>query len=223
MTRKKIRIKKIDNVTARQVTFSKRRRGIFKKSEELSVLCDADVALIIFSATGKLFEFSSSRMRDILARYNLHTSNLNKLNPPPLDLQLENSNLVVLSREVEEKNKQLCHLRGEDLQGLNLEDLHRLEKLLESGLGRVLEKKGERSMDQISSFERRGAELEKENNKLRERLNMLERGKAKAFGEGEMVGIEEGTTTNLSISGSSLPLRDDCSDTSLKLALPFSM
>lgn len=61
MAREKRRIKKIDNITARQVTFSKRRRGIFKKAGELSVLCDADVALIIFSATGKLFEFSSSR------------------------------------------------------------------------------------------------------------------------------------------------------------------
>lgn len=61
MAREKIKIKKIDNVTARQVTFSKRRRGLLKKAEELSVLCDAEVALIIFSATGKLFEFSSSR------------------------------------------------------------------------------------------------------------------------------------------------------------------
>ncbi|GMN40136.1 hypothetical protein TIFTF001_009364 [Ficus carica] len=55
-----MKMKRIDNVTARQVTFSKRRRGIFKKAHELSVLCDAEVALIIFSATGKLFEFSSS-------------------------------------------------------------------------------------------------------------------------------------------------------------------
>jgi len=61
MAREKIQIKKIDNATARQVTFSKRRRGLFKKAEELSVLCDADVALIIFSSTGKLFEYSSSR------------------------------------------------------------------------------------------------------------------------------------------------------------------
>lgn len=61
MVRQKIQIKKIDNLTARQVTFSKRRRGLFKKAQELSTLCDAEVALIVFSATGKLFEFSSSR------------------------------------------------------------------------------------------------------------------------------------------------------------------
>ncbi|MFS7949186.1 putative transcription factor MADS-type1 family [Helianthus anomalus] len=60
MARTKIKIKRIDNITARQVTFSKRRRGLLKKAEELAVLCDADVALIIFSATGKLFEYASS-------------------------------------------------------------------------------------------------------------------------------------------------------------------
>ncbi|ONI35349.1 hypothetical protein PRUPE_1G531300 [Prunus persica] len=59
--RKKIKIKKIDYLPARQVTFSKRRRGIFKKAEELSVLCESEVAVVIFSATGKLFDYSSSR------------------------------------------------------------------------------------------------------------------------------------------------------------------
>ena len=61
MTRKKIPIKKIDNINARQVTFSKRRKGLFKKAQELSTLCDAEIALIVFSATGKLFEYASSR------------------------------------------------------------------------------------------------------------------------------------------------------------------
>ncbi|XP_054777298.1 MADS-box protein JOINTLESS-like [Prosopis cineraria] len=54
MTRQKIEIKKIDNITARQVTSSKRRRGLFKKAHELATLCDAEIALIVFSATGKL-------------------------------------------------------------------------------------------------------------------------------------------------------------------------
>ncbi|MQL87236.1 hypothetical protein Taro_019778 [Colocasia esculenta] len=61
MAREKIQIRKIDNTTARQVTFSKRRRGLFKKAEELAILCDAQVGLIIFSSTGKLFEYSSTR------------------------------------------------------------------------------------------------------------------------------------------------------------------
>ena len=67
MTKKKIQIKKIDNTTARQVTFSKRRRGLFKKAFELSTLCDADIALIVFSATGKLFEYASSRFQSLVS------------------------------------------------------------------------------------------------------------------------------------------------------------
>lgn len=59
MGRGKIEIKKIENANSRQVTFSKRRTGLLKKAFELGVLCDAQVAVIIFSNTGKLFEFSS--------------------------------------------------------------------------------------------------------------------------------------------------------------------
>lgn len=54
-------MKRIENETSRQVTFSKRRNGLLKKAFELSVLCDAEVALIIFSTRGRLYEFSSSR------------------------------------------------------------------------------------------------------------------------------------------------------------------
>lgn len=60
MGRGKIEIKRIENANSRQVTFSKRRSGLLKKAQELAILCDAEVAVIIFSNTGKLFEFSSS-------------------------------------------------------------------------------------------------------------------------------------------------------------------
>ncbi|KAI8546407.1 hypothetical protein RHMOL_Rhmol07G0114900 [Rhododendron molle] len=61
MVRGKTQLRRIENTSSRQVTFSKRRSGLLKKAFELSVLCDAEVGLIIFSTTGKLYEFSSSR------------------------------------------------------------------------------------------------------------------------------------------------------------------
>jgi len=61
MGRRKIVIRRIDNSTSRQVTFSKRRNGIFKKAKELAILCDAEVGLMIFSSTGRLYEYSSTR------------------------------------------------------------------------------------------------------------------------------------------------------------------
>ncbi|KAK9118292.1 hypothetical protein Scep_016385 [Stephania cephalantha] len=70
MGRGRVQLKRIENKINRQVTFSKRRSGLLKKAHEISVLCDADVALIVFSTKGKLFEYSTdSGMDRILERY----------------------------------------------------------------------------------------------------------------------------------------------------------
>ena len=61
MGRGRIEIKRIENNTSRQVTFCKRRNGLLKKAYELSVLCDADVALIVFSSRGRLYEYANNR------------------------------------------------------------------------------------------------------------------------------------------------------------------
>ncbi|BBG94867.1 K-box region and MADS-box transcription factor family protein [Prunus dulcis] len=59
MARGKIQIKRIENATNRQVTYSKRRNGLFKKAHELTVLCDATVSLIMVSNSGKIHEYIS--------------------------------------------------------------------------------------------------------------------------------------------------------------------
>ncbi|XP_064934596.1 MADS-box protein J2-like isoform X3 [Musa acuminata AAA Group] len=57
--RGRVELRRIENRISRQVRFSKRRGGLFKKAYELAVLCDAEVALVVFSPAGKLYEFSS--------------------------------------------------------------------------------------------------------------------------------------------------------------------
>ncbi|PIN10775.1 hypothetical protein CDL12_16627 [Handroanthus impetiginosus] len=69
MGRRKLEIKRIEDKSARQVTFTKRRNGLLKKAKELSVLCDVDVAAIIFSSRGKLYHFCST---DRLVVFLLH-------------------------------------------------------------------------------------------------------------------------------------------------------
>jgi len=64
MGRGRVELKRIENKINRQVTFAKRRNGLLKKAYELSVLCEAEVALIIFSNRGKLFEFCSTSKYD---------------------------------------------------------------------------------------------------------------------------------------------------------------
>ncbi|RDX85186.1 MADS-box protein FLOWERING LOCUS C, partial [Mucuna pruriens] len=70
MGRKKLEIKRIENKSTRQITFSKRRNGLMKKAHELSILCDANVALVVFSSTGKLFELSNGDRYTQIARSN---------------------------------------------------------------------------------------------------------------------------------------------------------
>ncbi|PIN01165.1 MADS box transcription factor [Handroanthus impetiginosus] len=227
MAREKIQIKKIDNATARQVTFSKRRRGLFKKAEELSVLCDADVALIIFSSTGKLFEYASSSMKEILERHHLHSKNLNKLEQPSLELQLvEDSNYSRLNKEVAERSHQLRRMRGEELQGLSIEELQGLEKSLEAGLTRVIEKKGEKIMKEINQLQEKGKQLMEENERLRQQVDQVSNGRrnnATTTDSDNIVYDEGQSSESVNACNSVGPPQDyDSSDTSLKLGLPYA-
>ncbi|KAK1435449.1 hypothetical protein QVD17_01212 [Tagetes erecta] len=216
MARQKIKIRRIDNIAARQVTFSKRRRGLLKKAQELAILCDADVALIIFSATGKLFDYSSSSMQELLGKYKLHSNinNLDKVEEPLLDLQLHESDETRMGKELLDKNLELSQLRGEDLQGLTLEELQRLETLLEGGLHRVRRTKDERITNMIASLEQKLITLNSNGKRPR----------TSTTGECDnmVINPEDHGQSSDSVICSCNSLEDDCSDTSLKLALPFN-
>ncbi|KAJ0790020.1 putative transcription factor MADS-type1 family [Helianthus annuus] len=71
MGRVKLKIKRLENISNRQVTFSKRRNGILKKAKELSVLCDIDIILLLFSPTGKptLFTGQRSNIDEVIAKF----------------------------------------------------------------------------------------------------------------------------------------------------------
>ncbi|XP_078605497.1 myocyte-specific enhancer factor 2A-like isoform X24 [Branchiostoma floridae x Branchiostoma japonicum] len=69
MGRKKIQIARIDDERNRQVTFTKRKFGLMKKAYELSVLCDCEIALIIFNSANKLFQYASTDMDKVLLKY----------------------------------------------------------------------------------------------------------------------------------------------------------
>ncbi|WVZ92589.1 hypothetical protein U9M48_038639 [Paspalum notatum var. saurae] len=69
MGRQKIEIRRIESDEARQVCFSKRRAGLFKKASELSILCGADVAAVVFSPAGKAFSFGHPSVESIVERF----------------------------------------------------------------------------------------------------------------------------------------------------------
>ncbi|CAI9116153.1 OLC1v1017229C1 [Oldenlandia corymbosa var. corymbosa] len=167
-------------------------------------------------------------MNDTLVKYKLHTSKLEKNEQPSLELQLENSSHVRLSKEVADRTRQLRQMKGEDLQGLNIEELQQLERTLEAGLSRVLQTKGDRIMSEINALQKKGAELIEENKQLKEKMALIYEGK-RALNVPDLenaIVVEEGQSSesnaNVCSCNSGPPVEDDCSDTSLKLGLPFN-
>ncbi|KAI6675928.1 hypothetical protein NL676_036724 [Syzygium grande] len=141
MGRGKIEIKRIENANSRQVTFSKRRSGLLKKAQELSILCDAEVAVIIFSNTGKLYEFSSSGMKQILSRYNRCQDSPEST---VIEYKPESTSTIYCSFLVIDRR-----LLGKDLNGLSIKELQHLEQQLSGALSSVKEKKEQWLLEQL--------------------------------------------------------------------------
>lgn len=134
MGRGRVQLRRIENKISRQVTFSKRRNGLMKKAAELSILCDAEVALIVFSNKDKLYEFASSSMTKILERYRKRSNLIQDIGKDPQNSDIE---LTHLKEEVDHLQRSRRHLLGEDLHQLGATDLQHLEQQLEEALQKV--------------------------------------------------------------------------------------
>nr|AJP06274.1 DAL22 [Pinus tabuliformis] len=164
MGRGKIEIKRIENTTNRQVTFSKRRGGLLKKAHELSVLCDVELGLIIFSSTGKLFEYStaSSSMRKIIERY----QKVSGSRLPEFDNKHFFCEMTRMRNESEKLQNNMRHMMGEDMTSLSVSEVHHLEQQLEVAVNRVRTRKNQLMLQQLDNLRRKEHLLEEQNNHL---------------------------------------------------------
>ncbi|XP_017434848.2 MADS-box protein JOINTLESS-like [Vigna angularis] len=171
MVRKKIPIKKIVDVTARQVTFSKRKSGLLKKARELSLLCDAEIALIVFSPGGKLFDYASSSMQKITERYILCSEwNLDKLDQ---SYPTEQGN-ASLNKQLEDRSREMRQLNGEELEGLNLKELQKLEERLDSSLNSVYKAKVQIFLAEITILSQKQNKLKEDNQLIKQKIKHVQ-------------------------------------------------
>lgn len=171
--RQKIPIVKMENESNLQVTFSKRRSGLFKKASEICTLCAAEVAIIVFSPGDKAYSFGHPSVEAVLQRFlsgSANTTAQQQINPETLhimemhrnatmrELNLQLSQMLA-QMEVEKKRskdiKQTMRVTQiqclwKPVEELNLPELERLKVSLE-GLKKTVTKQVERVLVQTAN------------------------------------------------------------------------
>ncbi|GAB2286952.1 hypothetical protein Dimus_021339 [Dionaea muscipula] len=104
--RQKIKIAKIEIPNHRQVTFSKRRLGLFKKASELCTLCGVEIVIIVFSPAQKVFSFGHPDVDILVDRFFSHSHESNSSNDG-LRRTLEGTQR---NTNIHEFNSQLTHI-----------------------------------------------------------------------------------------------------------------
>ncbi|KAM5587834.1 agamous-like MADS-box protein MADS1 [Rosa sericea] len=174
--RGKIEIKRIENTTNRQVTFCKRRNGLLKKAYELSVLCDAEVSLIVFSNRGRLYEYSNNSVRETIERYKkacADSSNNGSVSEASTQYyQQEAAKLRAQITTLQNSNRGYM---AEGLSNMSIKELKGVETKLEKAISRIRSKKNELLFAEIEYMQKRELDLHNNNQLLRAKIAENER------------------------------------------------
>ncbi|XP_058189543.1 uncharacterized protein LOC131307152 [Rhododendron vialii] len=165
--RQRIAMARIENESNLQVTFSKRRSGLFKKASEIAILCGVEVVIIVFSPGHKVFSFGHPSVEEITNRFltgtpppsrptnqlmeahrNACAHDLNiKLANIQAMLEVERQRATVLDHAIAlSRSHRQCQWKA-PLQELNLDELMELEGAME-GLKANVEKQSEKFMQE---------------------------------------------------------------------------
>ncbi|KAL2937148.1 MADS-box protein AGL24 [Bienertia sinuspersici] len=110
-------------------------------------------------------------MTQVLQRHMLHADNLNKLDESSMQLEDEDSLCALLSKELEDKTREISHINGEELDGLSLDELMKLERQVERGQNKIRRAKGEKLRKEIVNLKGKEVQMAKENEALKAKMN----------------------------------------------------
>nr|ASZ79994.1 MADS33 [Bambusa oldhamii] len=172
MARGKVQMRRIENPVHRQVTFCKRRMGLLKKAKELSVLCDADIGVIVFSPHGKIYELATNgNMQGLIERYkssNTEAQGESSEQNKPQAIQQE---VLLLRQEIDLLQKGLRYMYGEkDINHMNLDELRALESNLEIWVHNIRSTKMQIMSREIEMLKKKEGMLKAANDILQERI-----------------------------------------------------
>ncbi|XP_048545142.1 MADS-box transcription factor 50-like [Triticum urartu] len=152
MGRGKTQVKLIEDRTSRRVAFSKRRSGLHRKAFQLSVLCDAEVALIVFSPGGRLYEFANAGMQNTIGRYNETNTKDSTSNQVHQDIEKIKADAEALSKKLDALEACKRKILGSNLEECSIEELQSIEDRTEKSLLSIRTMKARRLEEQLAKL-----------------------------------------------------------------------
>ncbi|XP_019237531.1 PREDICTED: agamous-like MADS-box protein AGL27 [Nicotiana attenuata] len=169
MGRKKVEMKRIEEKSSRQVTLCKRRKGLIKKAKQLSILCDVDVAVVVFSDRGTLYESSTpSSVTEIVQQYYSHVE-ADKENSAEVS-DTEHSKYASFPTMGELLQTVKRQLEEPDVDGLRMTDLVHLENQLQTALKQARSRKMHLMIEFINSLREKEKLLSGQNKLLEDKI-----------------------------------------------------
>ncbi|KAE8772341.1 MADS-box transcription factor 26 [Hordeum vulgare] len=165
-------MRRIENPVHRQVTFCKRRMGLLKKAKELSVLCDADIGVMVFSPHGKVYELATNgNMQGLIERYKGSNTEAHGESGEQNKPQVIQQEVLLLRQEIDLLQKGLRYMYGEnDTNHMNLNELQALESNLEIWVHNIRYTKMQIISREIEMLKTKEGVLKAANDILQERI-----------------------------------------------------
>ncbi|KAL4301903.1 hypothetical protein GQ457_10G018790 [Hibiscus cannabinus] len=138
---------------------------LLNKTHELSLLCDAQIGLIIFSSTAKLCQYCTQpyRIEHIIERYQKVTGTRI---PEHDDREQLFNELAVLRNKTGRLQLSMKRYTGDDTSSIPYEELDQLEQELERSVIKVRQRKNELMQQQLDNLGRKERILEEENSNM---------------------------------------------------------
>nr|USH46151.1 MADS-box protein [Ipomoea batatas] len=177
MGRGKIQLRRIENPVHRQVTFCKRRAGLLKKAKELSVLCDADVGVLVFSAHGKLYDLATQgNMQGMIDKYVKFTggaqvTEVTEQEPKDKNVLDAKEEINMLKNGITILQEGLRFMHGGGIGTMSIYELDALEKYLEGWMHHVHSAKMNLMFQEIQLLKNKEGTLRATNKHLQEKVD----------------------------------------------------
>lgn len=184
---------------------------MLKKAKELAILCDAEVGVIIFSSTSKLYDYANTSMKSVIERYNkAKEDNTNKLGDPSSEVKFLQREAALLRKQLENLQRNHRKMMGEELSGLNVKELQNLEKQLEMSLRGVRVKKDQILVEEVQELNRKRNFSHQENKELYKKLDLVRQENMelykKVYGTREANAVSRNAMSSNSLSVNEDPL-----------------